>query len=868
MTRRQVVTGSCILIAAALLYYAVCQVLPADSLALLIVSDVGFVLVEIAALVLCVIAYLWSKGSSHRWVWIWVASWLALNVFADSAWAYYEVVLRVEVPSPGIPDVGYLSSYLVTFVAVIVLAREYSGTLRALETLLDATMFTVGAAALGWPLVLGPLLDTAGTGVEYWITLAYPVGDLLIVLAFVSFFFAVAGAGRQRPPGYLIVICVAFGSQIIADGAYFVMAAQGREYGPGSWLDLVWLLSFTFAGAGALMGMRAGRERSRAGAADAGRAEVDRSRLALKSSHARILIPYVALPIIAGMMAVQLQANGWSWDRDAQVLAYLGFALVALLVCRQYVVLMQNRRLNTSLSLISSELEDRVGDLADINERLEALSDQSHRLNSLREVRAVAENGLDLACRFANCPGGWISLKDNGVETVTVTRGQVSLYRPGDAKFNAVQVAKGVLRAVPLQVRGETLGTMWLVRAGLEPQGPDMLRVIAAHAATAIENTRSYEEALHLAERDPLTSLYNHRGIHKRLAGESLRAQQNGYELSLIMMDMDDFKLLNDTYGHPAGDAVLRHVSEAIRAVLRHSDLAGRVGGDEILVVLPSTGTEGALQFSERLLETLHSSPCVTEQGMSIPVRVSLGVATFPGDAQSPAQLVEIADANLYAAKQQGGDTVTSTPRSEGELPDAHGILGVAGKLLAVVGARDHYTRRHSEQVTLYALSLGESLGLSEESLNTLHVAAMLHDVGKIGVSGHLLRRPSTLTAAEQDMVRRHVDMSATVINDMPRLARVAEAVQAHHEHHDGGGYPGEVAGDDIPLLGRILAVADAYSAMTLDRPYRKSLTREQARAELLRAAGTQFDPQLVRRFLQVIDAQEAEPAVARVEAG
>ena len=332
MTRRQVVTGSCILIAAAFLYYAVCRVLPADSLALSIVSDVGFVLVEIAALVLCIVAYLWNKGSSHRWVWIWVASWLALNVFADSVWAYYEVVLKVEVPSPGLPDVGYLSSYLVTFIAVIVLAREYSGTLRALETLLDATMFTVGAAALGWPLALGPLLNTAGTGVQYWIALAYPVGDLLIVLAFVSFFFAFAGAGRQRPPGYLVVICAAFGGQIIADGAFFVMSAQGREYGPGSWLDLVWLLSFTFAGAGALMGMRAGRTRSRSASADEGRAQVDHSRLALKSSHARILIPYVALPIIAGMMAVQLQTNGWRWDHDAQVLAYLGFALVALLV--------------------------------------------------------------------------------------------------------------------------------------------------------------------------------------------------------------------------------------------------------------------------------------------------------------------------------------------------------------------------------------------------------------------------------------------------------------------------------------------------------------------------------------------------------
>ena len=187
--------------------------------------------------------------------------------------------------------------------------------------------------------------------------------------------------------------------------------------------------------------------------------------------------------------------------------------------------------------------------------------------------------------------------------------------------------------------------------------------------------------------------------------------------------------------------------------------------------------------------------------------------------------------------------------------------------MLDVVGARDHYTRRHSEHVTLYALALGEALGLSEDALNTLHVAAMLHDVGKIGVSGHLLRSPSTLSPAEEDLVRRHVDMSAAVINDMPRLARVAEAVHAHHERHDGNGYPGEMSGDDIPLLGRILALADAYSAMTLDRPYRKSLSRGQAREELLKAAGSQFDPRLVRRFLEVIDSRDPGRATVKAEA-
>ena len=653
--------GSCALIVATFLYYAACKVLPTGSFALLAVSDLGFVLIELVALALCIVAFVWNKGKSDRWLWIWLGLWLALNVFGDSAWDYYEVVLRVGVPSPGIPDLGYLASYLVTFVVVIVLARQVAGNLRAVETLLDAAMFTVGAAALGWPLVLGPLLDTAGPGLGYWVTLAYPIGDLLIVLAFVSLFFALAGTGRRRPPGYLVAISVTFLFQVVADGGYFVMAARSDAYGPGSWLDLIWLLAFAISGVAALMSMRAGRERSQARLHGLSWARPRPHPGGVSSIHYRILIPYTPLPIIAGMMAVQLESSGWRWDRDAQVLAYLGFTLVALLVCRQYVVLTQNRRLNHSLSVISSELEDRVGELADLNERLEALSDRSHRLNSLREVRAVAESGLDLACAFVRCEGGWISLRDGeGTPRVTATQGSVALHRPGDADFNAVEVAGGVLRAVPLEVRGEILGTMWLVRPADEAQGPDMLPVIAAHIATAIENTRSYEEALLLAERDPLTSLYNHRGIHKRLAGESLRAQQNGCELSLIMMDMDDFKLLNDTYGHPAGDAMLRQVSDEIRGVLRHADLAGRVGGDEILIVLPNTGSAGAAQFSDRLLSTLAARPCITEQGASIPIRVSLGLATFPDDTQSLAQLVGIADANLYASKQRGGNTATA----------------------------------------------------------------------------------------------------------------------------------------------------------------------------------------------------------------
>jgi HD-GYP domain-containing protein (c-di-GMP phosphodiesterase class II) len=188
--------------------------------------------------------------------------------------------------------------------------------------------------------------------------------------------------------------------------------------------------------------------------------------------------------------------------------------------------------------------------------------------------------------------------------------------------------------------------------------------------------------------------------------------------------------------------------------------------------------------------------------------------------------------------------------------------------LLDAVGARDHYTRRHSEHVVRHALCLGEAVGLSEESLRTLNVAALLHDVGKLRVPVDLLRRPAPLSPAEEQVVREHVLIGPDVIMDMPRLAEVAAIVSAHHEHWDGLGYPRETSGEDIPILSRILAVADAYSAMTLDKPYRESMSRSQAREELLKAAGGQLDPDLVRRFIEILDSQESRTSAEHAAAG
>jgi HD-GYP domain-containing protein (c-di-GMP phosphodiesterase class II) len=276
-----------------------------------------------------------------------------------------------------------------------------------------------------------------------------------------------------------------------------------------------------------------------------------------------------------------------------------------------------------------------------------------------------------------------------------------------------------------------------------------------------------------------------------------------------------------------------------------------------MMLVLPDTDRQGAIQMAERLREALSAKPFIAGKGRGIPLRLSLGVATYPTDADTLTGLVGLADANLYASKQRGGDTITEAGAEEESPTETASLYGIAGRLMDVVGARDHYTRRHSDRVTAHALNLGESLGLAEESLETLKLAGMLHDVGKLGLGPRVLRKPGPLTADEERSVRMHIDIGETIIRDLPRVAEVLEAVHAHHERYDGKGYPSGLLGEDIPLLARILAIADAYAAMTVDRPYRSKLTAEQAKVELTKVAGSQLDPDLVARFVESLEARD-----------
>ncbi len=363
-----------------------------------------------------------------------------------------------------------------------------------------------------------------------------------------------------------------------------------------------------------------------------------------------------------------------------------------------------------------------------------------------------------------------------------------------------------------------------------------------------LEETKS--RLAKLAESDGLTGLYNHRTIHSKLEEELSVGGQN--PLTAILIDLDEFKQLNDTYGHPVGDQVLKHLANTLSASCGNSAHIGRCGGDEFLVVLPNTTSQQASEVCVKIKEYITAHPFRNPEGTAIPLRVCFGIA----DAQSvnwmPINLIAAADAALYEGKQSGGDVITlhMVHHYEEESADGKMAFDVLDGLVTAIDHKDHYTKAHSEDVTGYALMLARAIGCSDETYNVVRVAGLLHDVGKIGIPTSILRKPGKLTPEEYEVMKGHVTLSALIIHGLPRLSDILDAVSAHHERWDGKGYPKGLAGEDIPLLGRVMAIADAFSAMTLDRPYRAGLSTEAAIAEIKKGMGSQFDPDLANIFL------------------
>jgi diguanylate cyclase (GGDEF)-like protein len=451
---------------------------------------------------------------------------------------------------------------------------------------------------------------------------------------------------------------------------------------------------------------------------------------------------------------------------------------------------------------------------------------------------SVAEYGAEAEDEAGHLPGAG-ALPVPFLELYVPIRGSVDgtpigvfeVYQDARPIELLVLQTRGDVLVLALAAAGVLFAVLWLSFAG-------------ASRLLARQNRLLRERAV----RDGLTGLANHGFLLEELSRHLDHAEPIG---AVALLDVDNFRLLNAGHGHRAGDEALRRTAAVLAGVAQPGQLYGRFGPDEFL--LADFGPD-----SDRLLRTLSALTAALAEvdlrfgdSERLPLSVAAGVARVPRDGRNALDLLAVAEAALREAKTSGGQvTKVADQATFGSLAAQNTVFGVFEGLLVSVDTKDHYTRSHSEDVTGYALFLADELRLTDEERRLLRLAGLLHDIGKIGIPDGILRKPAPLTGEEYDIVKQHVALGDAIVGAVPQLAEVRAGVRHHHERWDGTGYLDGLRGERIPKIARILAVADAYSAMTTTRPYRKALPPEEALARVAQGAGNQLDPDLAMAFV------------------
>jgi diguanylate cyclase (GGDEF)-like protein len=405
---------------------------------------------------------------------------------------------------------------------------------------------------------------------------------------------------------------------------------------------------------------------------------------------------------------------------------------------------------------------------------------------------------------------------------------------------------------------------------------------IEARLARAINRTAEAMADTHdRATVDRLTGVFNRQALLSELFSEVERASRYDRPLCVAFVDIDHFKLVNDNYGHESGDQVLRGVARILAGHLRASDIIGRYGGEEFMLILTETNVEEGTILCEKLRTLVERETFAVDGNPNLSVTISIGIVGGVGPQLRMETLVRDADAAMYSAKSLGRNQtyIFAEPDDDARVPRAP--ISAAGRaraieigrqardaatdfLTAVIAPLPSYRGQPSATIASIVVTMARSLQLPDQEIDRIRIAALLHDVGKVALPTEILDTPSELTSTEWRSVVQHPRIGQVILEQAAALKDSVPIILHHHERYAGHGYPFGLRAAQIPLGARIVAIADAYDAMTNDRPYKRAVSHDEAIAELRRHAGTQFDPELVTLFCDLFatSAPVPDPAV------
>ncbi|MDD5680492.1 MAG: diguanylate cyclase, partial [Candidatus Omnitrophica bacterium] len=392
------------------------------------------------------------------------------------------------------------------------------------------------------------------------------------------------------------------------------------------------------------------------------------------------------------------------------------------------------------------------------------------------------------------------------------------------------------------------------------------------------ELIRSNKKLKQLALKDSHTGLYNHRYLEEAIDAELYRARRYTHPLSVIMLDIDYFKSINDVYGHQFGDLILKQFAKLLKKMVRRYDIIIRFGGEEFIIISPGTAGSTALLLGRRILDSINLYNFGNKKH-TVKLKLSIAVSSYPeNDVVKGMDLVDLADQILNKVKEYGGNRVyTATDikvkaplslKQEAENTDVkvlktkierlhkranQSLIEAVFAFAKTIELKDHYTGEHGERTVYYATEVAKNMGLPAEEVERVREAAILHDLGKIGISEKILLKKSSLTKGEFTLIKKHPQIGVDIIRPIQFLHSIIPLIFYHHERWDGKGYPVGLKGKEIPIGARIIALADAFQALSSDRPYRKGYSIAEALKIIESGSGSQFDPAVVKTFLGVM---------------